>query len=175
MSADASRAALSSPSRGETLLTVYGITGHQKAPQAVWELLTASLRDLLDGPPFVGVSSLAVGADQRFAEAVVRQGGELLVVLPSDDYESSFQTEEDRGRFEKLLAVATEVEQLDYPQPSEEAYLAAGRRVVDLCDVLVAVWDGLPAQGKGGTADITAYARSVGKPVTVIWPTGVQR
>ncbi|WP_237707452.1 hypothetical protein [Serinicoccus profundi] len=85
------------------------------------------------------------------------------------------QTDEDRHRFQQLLAAATKVEQLNYRQPSEDAYLAAGRRVVDLCDVLVAVWDGLPAQGKGGTADVVEYAREVGKPVEVVWPAGLTR
>ena len=37
------------------------------------------------------------------------------------------------------------------------------------------VWDGLPARGHGGTAEIVAYARTLGKPVTVIWREGVTR
>jgi len=36
----------------------------------------------------------------------------------------------------------------------EDAYMAAGRRVVDLSDVMIAVWNAKPAKGKGGTADI---------------------
>src|SRR5271165_2228772 len=36
----------------------------------------------------------------------------------------------------------------------EDAYMAAGRRVVDLSDVMIAVWIAKPAKGKGGTADI---------------------
>ncbi|MBB1512752.1 hypothetical protein H5399_09065 [Tessaracoccus sp. MC1627] len=157
-------------------MTVYGITGHQKAPDETWALLSMRLGELLSGPaPVTGVSSLAVGADQRFAQAVLSQGGELHVVLPSKNYRSSMETDVDRDRFQQLLAAATTVEQLNYRQPSEEAYLAAGRRVVDLCDMLVAVWDGLPAQGKGGTADVVEYAREVGKPVELVWPAGLSR
>lgn len=156
-------------------MTSFGISGHQKAPQAAWELLVARLPGIFGDPPFLGVSSLAAGADQRFADAVVRLGGELHVVVPSEDYESSFETREDRGRFEYLLASATQVERLDYGEPGEDAFLAAGRHVVDLCDVLVAVWDGLPAKGKGGTADVVDYARELGKPVEVVWPAGVCR
>lgn len=37
-------------------------------------------------------------------------------------------------------------------------------------DVLLAVWDGLPGRGPGGTADVVAYARSKGVPVTILWP-----
>ncbi|OZE81418.1 hypothetical protein CH298_27065 [Rhodococcoides fascians] len=156
-------------------MTTYGISGHQKAPLSVWNLLTARLPEILGDPPFVAVSSLAAGADQRFAEDVVARGGALHVVLPSSNYESSFDHPDDLDRYKTLLSRASRVETLDFAEPAESAYLAAGQRVVDLCDVLVAVWDGLPAQGKGGTADIVSYARSIGKMVNVIWPTGVRR
>ena len=39
---------------------------------------------------------------------------------------------------------------------------------VDGSDVLIAVWDGEPARGRGGTAEVVAYARSLGKPVVLI-------
>lgn len=153
----------------------YGVSGHQKAPQSVWNLLSARLPDILGDPPFVGVSSLAAGADQRFAEDVLRRGGTLHVILPSPAYESSFNRPSDLHLFRSLLLRASEVETLDFTKPTEDAYLAAGQRVVDVCDLLVAVWDGLPAQGKGGTADVVSYARSMGKPVDVVWPSGVRR
>lgn len=152
-----------------------GISGHQKAPGVVWRLMESRVTHLLGSPPFRGVSSLAAGADQAFADLVVRLGGELLVVVPSENYGASFERSTDRSHFEALLNQALSTEQLDYAEPSEDAFLAAGRRVVDLCDLLVAVWDGLPAQGKGGTADVVAYAREQGKPVEVIWPAGVKR
>ena len=47
--------------------------------------------------------------------------------------------------------------------------------MVDTSRVLVAVWDGQSARGLGGTADVVAYARERGKPVTVIWPEGASR
>src|SRR5699024_7296960 len=100
---------------------------------------------------------------------------ELHVVVPSGHYESSFQACEERGRFKRLLALATQAERLDYDEPSEDAFFAAGRRVVDLCDVLIAGWDGLPPKGKGGTADVVDYARELGKPVEVVWPAGLSR
>ena len=40
-----------------------------------------------------------------------------------------------------------------------EAYEQAGRYIVEHSDVLLAVWDGLPARGRGGTAEIVAWAR----------------
>jgi len=52
----------------------------------------------------------------------------------------------------------------------EEAFLAAGKRVVDLSDIVIAVRDGEPAKGKGGTADSVAYALSTGAPVIHLNP-----
>lgn len=138
-------------------------------------MLESRLSDLFDKPSFVAVTSLAAGADQRFAEMALSRGGKLYVVVPSSGYESSMASREDRSRFRQMLSAASTVERLDYPRPSEEAFFAAGRRVVDICDVLVALWDGLPARGVGGTADVVSYAQSVGKSVDVVWPEGLRR
>jgi hypothetical protein len=118
---------------------------------------------------------LAAGADQLFAELVVGRGGELRAVIPCAGYEETFADRRDKDRYRTLLNSATSVVELPFPSPSEEAYFAAGQRVVDSCDELVAVWDGLPAKGRGGTADIVAYAREQRKPLAVIWRAGVTR
>jgi hypothetical protein len=47
--------------------------------------------------------------------------------------------------------------------------------VVQRSDVLLAVWDGLPARWFGGTGDVVAYARERGVPVEVVWPRGAER
>ena len=70
---------------------------------------------------------------------------------------------------------AAEVEQLAFDEPSEEAFLAAGRRVAEECDWLIAAWDGEPSRGLGGTADVVAYAGQIGKRVEVVWPKGLRR
>ena len=106
---------------------------------------------------------------------MLRAEGALHVVVPSADYETSFSREEERARYHELLKQAHAVETLAFPAPESTAYMAAGRRIVDRCDQLLAVWDGRPARGPGGTADIVAYARAVGKPVTVVWPPGATR
>jgi hypothetical protein len=71
--------------------------------------------------------------------------------------------------------VSATVERLEFDEATDEAFLAGGRRVVDACDRLVAVWDGQASRGLGGTADIVGYARAVGRPVSVVWPAGVTR
>lgn len=154
-----------------------GVTGHQDIPAGALEYVTRGINDVLDGfkDGLVGVSSLAAGADQVFASLVLERGGRLEIILPSSGYETTFSHSEDLRRFHLLLARATTVERLSFAEPSEEAYLAAGYRVVDLSEILLAVWDGEPAKGKGGTGDIVQYAKSRGAQVKVVWPTGVAR
>lgn len=154
-----------------------GVTGHQDIPTEALEHVTRGISGVLDGikDGLVGVSSLAVGADQIFASLVLERGGRLEVVLPSNSYEKTFSRSEDLSRFHSLLARATTVEKLSFAEPSDEAYLAAGIRVVDSSDVLLAIWDGEPAKGKGGTADIVEYAKGRGGRLEVIWPSGVAR
>jgi hypothetical protein len=47
----------------------------------------------------------------------------------------------------------------------EEAYAAANDRLLEKIDVLVAVWDGREAQGRGGTAEVVARARACHLPL----------
>ncbi|GAA2635125.1 hypothetical protein GCM10010436_49650 [Paractinoplanes durhamensis] len=127
------------------------------------------------GPLLHGVSNLADGADQLFATHVLAAGGTLEAVLPCEGYAASLLTPESRVRYEELRRAAAEVITLPYPEPSDEAFLAAGRALVDRCDHLFAVWDGHPARGMGGTGDVVTYARARGLPVTVLWVEGVVR
>lgn len=47
--------------------------------------------------------------------------------------------------------------------------------VLDTVDRMIAVWDGQPAGGHGGTADVVEAARERGLPVTVVGPEGTTR
>jgi hypothetical protein len=58
---------------------------------------------------------------------------------------------------------------------NREAYMAASEYVLDEVDAMVAVWDGGPSGGHGGTADVVAAARRRGLAVTVVWPEGAGR
>jgi hypothetical protein len=122
-----------------------------------------------------GVCSLAVGADQIFARAILSADAKLHVVIPCTDYATTFTTEGARTSYYELFASATSRELLPFPSPTEEAFMASGRIVADRSDLLLAVWDGAPAAGLGGTADVVQYAKMRGKPVEVIWPYGARR
>lgn len=150
-----------------------GITGHQRLDNpADWADVRREIDAVLArrGEHIVGITSLAIGADQVFADAVLERGGSLRVVVPFEGYETTFAEGPARDAYERLLLTAVKVEYLEKTGTEEEAFFAAGKRVVDLADEVIAVWNGKPAAGLGGTADVVAYARSVGKPVTVITP-----
>ncbi len=148
-----------------------GVTGHRNV-QPTDELLDAvdaaidmaiesvAIRAVVDVIPTV-VSSLAGGADQIVARRVLtRRSATLEVVLPFDHGEYRATLDEEAATiFDSLLARASSVHAMPEPHRPDDGYLLAGQAVVDRCDVLIAVWDGEPARGRGGTAEVAAYAR----------------
>jgi len=158
-------------------VTALGATGHQTIPPGAREFVVDAVRDILRRAesPLLAVTSLAAGADQLVATELLRAGGHLHVIVPSGHYERTFTTQVDLASFRSLLEAADAVTRLDYAEPSEEAFLAAGKRVVDDCEMLIAIWDGKPARGLGGTADVVRYARDTGKAVSIVWPDGAGR
>jgi nucleoside 2-deoxyribosyltransferase len=125
--------------------------------------------------PLAAVSSAARGSDTLFVKAA--QGRQLpwllLLPFPREEFRKDFSPEE-WSVAETLMrqAVSTHIEppaEANRPAGAarNDAFLECGIRTVDNCDVLVAVWDGLPARGSGGTGDIVGYARSQKKPM--VW------
>jgi hypothetical protein len=157
-------------------MTRVGITGHRDLRDITHRLVAAAVAAELAGyRPLHGISALAEGADQIFAEEVLEARGALTAVVPSADYAAAFATDAGEATYRRLRALATEVIELPFPSPSEDAYWAAGRRVVCLSDVLLAVWDGGLSGGMGGTADVVEFAERRGVPTTVVWPPGSRR
>jgi hypothetical protein len=157
-------------------MTRVGVTGHRDLPESTCRLVSAAIAaQLRRFESLDGISSLAEGADQIFAEQVLKAGGALTAVVPSAHYGRSFATIDGNATYRRLRALAREVIELPFGSPSDEAYLAAGHRVVGLAEVLLAVWDGTPSRGVGGTADVVAFAGERGVPTTVVWPAGSRR
>ena len=127
------------------------------------------------GPPRLrAISALAEGADTLVAEIALQRGAELAAALPfaAEEYERDFAAGAPRDGFHALLRAAFAVFELDGSREREaESYEAVGRLVVRQCDVLLAIWDGEPAAGRGGTALIAAYAGRLGVPVVWIHAT----
>lgn len=158
-------------------MTTLGATGHQTIPRAARGPVARGVRSAIRSsvPPLRVITSLAAGADQLVAEEVLAAGGRLDVVLPCHRYERAFAGAAHVRHYRQLLGRAADVESLDYDEPTEEAFWAAGKRVVERCDLLLAVWDGAPSHGLGGTADVVGYARQLKVAVRIIWAPGVSR
>ena len=146
-------------------LTV-GVTGHRRLENEA--RLAALVRDVLAdmserfaATRITVVSALAEGADRLVAsEALQRPRSSLEAVLPLEpsDYRDDSNTVESKHQFDRLIAQAARVTVIPPSDSRDEAYERAGRAIVDSCDVLIALWDGGPSKGRGGTAEIIEYA-----------------
>jgi hypothetical protein len=153
-----------------------GITGHQRLSEPLaWAWVESAIRQELENrkpstTQLIGVSSLAIGADQLFARCVLETGGSLIAVIPFPDYIRTFETQENKECYESLKKCASEVIILPHDSDDQSAYLAAGKLVVETSDLLFAIWDGQPAKGKGGTGDAVEFALKNNKSVVHINP-----
>lgn len=154
-----------------------GITGHMDLCETTAKRVREGIDRALGafGGGLTGVTCLAFGADQIFAQSVLDVGGALEVLLPASDYRGRRVWPEHLPVFDGFLARATKVEVMPFSESGPEAYAAANARMLHDVDALLAVWDGRPAANRGGTADAVAEAERLQVPVTVIWPDGARR
>ena len=129
----------------------------------------------VDPAQLVGLSCIAKGADSLFADALLGAGGRLVVVVPSQDYRERKVKPDHMPTFDRLCAAAHETLTMPYESASREAYEAANEVLLRRADRLMAVWDGQPSGGKGGTAHVVETARAADMPVDVVWPEGTVR
>ena len=154
---------------------VLGFTGHRHLhkPEAISEAISrllSSLRAEIPGQ-LVGYSSVAIGADTLFAEACLKSGIPWTAILPRprDDFKSDF-SDSDWARTSTLLRGAARVESLPPMADKDLGYLESGLATVEEADLLIAVWDQKAPRGTGGTAEVVAHARSLGKPIILVNP-----
>lgn len=157
-----------------------GVTGHRSLRDS--ELVRNNINRVLDwlevamvGVPYklIVVSPLAEGTDRLVAHAVLARRPfdgegkaqlEAILPLPVADYRQDFETPESQAEFGALLERANVVQTDAAPSRDRAAaYAWAGEATVRACDVLIAVWDGKPSRGQGGTGDIVAHARRLGR------------
>lgn len=146
-----------------------GVTGHQRRDGIDWNWVRHHIDLYLIGKPIItGYSSLAAGTDQIFADAVLDRGGKLVAVIPIPKYIDHFQ-DEALKRFKQLRSVSHIIE-LNSHKSDNWAFLDAGKWIAREAERIIAVWDGEPAAGAGGTGDVVAYALSLGRLVHHIDP-----
>jgi hypothetical protein len=145
-----------------------GIVGHRTlgtaaAARFVLRECSRILRERVDaGDSPVALSALARGADTIFAEAALELGIPLEVVIPFERYSVDFPPGKARARYDRLRGAARAEHRLPFSTRSIRAYVVAMRWVVRRSDLLVAVWDGRPGRGPGGTADAVFRAARAG-------------
>ena len=192
------RAPSASPADGPPLLPFclnVGITGHRAASfdDSAIDPLAERLADLfreiercarnvlgqlpdcfdVASPRFRILSPLADGTDQAGAEAALGLGWDLHAILPFDrnSYRLDQPGEAARARFDRLLERSSALLELPGDRDDDvEAYVMAGRATIAHSDILVAVWDGHPPRGRGGTGDVVAQALTSGTGVIHMCP-----
>src|SRR5580700_11532486 len=148
------------------------ISGHRGLPVPVQALVDQAIRAALAGLDEVtGLSCLADGPDQIFARAVLDHGGQIEAVVPAALYRDGLPAGA-HAEYDRLLACAVKVHRLPFTQSTSEAHMAASELMLRHAGQLWAVWDGEPARGYGGTADVVAAAHDSHLPVQIIWPHG---
>ncbi|WP_051045316.1 hypothetical protein [Tistrella mobilis] len=183
---------LSHPPKPRLALSV-GVTGHRpnRLPASGVHRISAEVADVLrqiqvaiadvqkrhaavwstDDPRLSVVSSLAEGADRIVAEAGLAAGFELEAPLPfaAETYAEDFADAASRQAFSALLTRAARVVELPGQRAAaDQAYERAGLAMLDHAALLIAIWDGGPAAGRGGTPDMLEAAARRGIPVVVI-------
>ncbi|HWN05522.1 MAG TPA: hypothetical protein VNO53_00040 [Steroidobacteraceae bacterium] len=152
---------------------VVGFTGHRhltepaRAARAIRSTLDMLRREVPG--EWIALSSIAGGSDQLFVQQA-REGGlawHAILPMTRAEFAKDF-TPQGWETVERMLAAADHVRTIDENGDRKDGYLDCGIETVNGADVLIAFWDGAPARGKGGTADVVEYAQSIGKPIMVI-------
>src|SRR5215471_1417396 len=116
------------------------------------------------------VSALAEGADEIAARAALGAGCHLTALVPfrPKDYETTFSSRGHTAVFRDLLRKADERVILSGSlRDANAGYVAAGLETLDRSDVVLTIWDGAPAQGRGGTPEILQCALE--RRLPIIW------
>ena len=152
---------------------VVGFSGHRQLASAAGAAgaIRAALELLQRQAPgeWIALSSVAGGSDQLFVQQARAIGlsWHAILPLPRAEFAQDFSAAE-WAIVEETLATADHLRVISETGAREDAYLDCGIETVNDADVLLVVWDGQPARGKGGTADVVEYAKSIGKPVMII-------
>lgn len=125
------------------------------------------IEELADDGATEFCSGMALGVDTWSAEAVLRLKEtrpeiKLIAVIPCPDQDSRW-TSEDKKRYRSILERADRRLMIS-PKYSKGCMYKRNRALVDMCDVLVAVYDGKA----GGTKYTVEYAESLGRDMILI-------
>jgi hypothetical protein len=161
-----------------------GITGHrphrltvseQRLARRVRGVLTSLIKAAgaartSRSPVLEIISPIAEGTDRIVAREARALGQRLIALLPFTrrDYESTFGDATTTAEFRTLWKAADERVILGGSLNRAEAgYVAVGMVTLARSDMIITIWDGKPARGRGGTPEILQNALEWGIPI--IW------
>ncbi len=160
-----------------------GVTGHR--PNKLWgydisdkryaqmkEYFKNEIRkDVNEAGQVEAISGMALGVDILFAEAAIELKKEglpvtLTAAIPFKGQEGKWP-ETSKRQYCNILSEADR--SVTVCDGSYAAWKMQKRNefIVDECDRLIAIWDGMP---QGGTANCVDYARKKGKKITIREP-----
>jgi hypothetical protein len=147
-----------------------GFTGHRTLPDEAMsrELIRKFLTEQKAKTPatIYGVSSAAAGGDLIFAETCIEFGIPLRILLPvpaelfREDFDAAAW-----ARAERVLKAAFSIEITGNQCLGTERYYECGIETVQQSQLVLALWDGQPSRGIGGTEEMVSFAKAVGRPV----------
>jgi hypothetical protein len=127
------------------------------------------MRKKYPATPFLVLSGLAEGADRLIARIVTEELGATLVAVlpfPAADFCADFPSEDSRQEFADLMGRSAATFDVHLPSDEQwkqagkmrdEQYARVGALIAEQSQILLAVWNGRPARGVGGTADVVGW------------------
>jgi hypothetical protein len=172
-------------------LYIIGVTGHRALPKgekliALKDKINIQMFALKTKHPnhhFHILTALADGADRLVLDCalnVLKASFDIILPMPEeyylDDFEKNSNTpyvgREDFFKWKKLARFVMEVPlrfatSKDLPmggEPRNLQYALAGAYVAERSDQLIAIWNGKPARGTGGTGEVVEWAKANAVP-----------
>lgn len=154
-----------------TVPLIFGVTGHRdlrdedvlKLEDTI-RLLFLEYQKKYPHTELILISALAEGADMLVARVAKELGITLHVLIPyqEDAYLNSFKNVENIQLFQELKAYASRFEINSYVETygHEVCYQQLGEKIADICNILIALWDGVDNGKRGGTSAIVKYQRA---------------
>ncbi len=154
---------------------IVGVTGHRNLDAhdaRLTDQVTRELKRLArshDAAQLIILSGLAEGADRLVVDAARDLGGNYIAVIPLPDalYVRDFAGAASRSEYARLCGAAERVISAplmaprraiaEYGEPRNHQYAWIGAYIAKRSQVLMALWDGAPARGTGGTAQVVEW------------------
>lgn len=150
---------------------IVGVTGHRPHKLGGYDeplrgpIIAAVKAALLRVGAAQGITGMALGVDQYFAQACIELDVPFIAAVPFQGQASRWPSHAQR-RYYELLGRADEVVYVSDPGYARWKMDARNHWVVDHCNLLLAIWNG----SAGGTANTVLYAHTVTRDVEVFNP-----